>query len=216
MPASSQAQSHVRFPLTSVLGSEGNVRMLRALQREPQSAPRLAQLAGLSPPGARLVLDGLVRLQLAKVHGSGRSLLYSLNADHPFGPALEVLFEQERQRWEGLLDAIREVLGRRGAGVRSAWLYGSVARGEDKASSDLDIALLVTSQDAADALREALMPLEDREHLRISLTALTPAELAALPDEDRWWVDVVRDARVLKGLAPEAEKRRLAKTTGLQ
>jgi hypothetical protein len=39
--------------------------------------------------------------------------------------------------------------------------------------------------------------------VHISLTALTPKELAALPDEDRWSPDGVRDARLLKGSAPE-------------
>jgi len=102
---------------------------------------------------------------------------------------------------------IREVLARRGSAVRAAWLYGSVARGEDTPSSDLDIALLVAGSAVADQVREDLMPLEDAQRLRISVTALTPRELAALPEHDRWWSDVVRDARVLKGSAPEAAKR---------
>lgn len=55
------------------------------------------------------------------------------------------------------------------------------------------------------------MPLEDEQQLRISLTALTPAELAALRDDDRWWSELVRDARVLKGAAPDTAKRQAAK-----
>jgi sugar/nucleoside kinase (ribokinase family) len=74
-------------------------------------------------------------------------------------------------------------------------------------------ALLVVSTEVADQVREDLMPLEDDQQVRISLTALTPQELAALPDDDRWWSDVVRDARVLKGSAPEAAKRQVTKAT---
>ncbi len=215
MPAPSQAQSHVRHPLTAIFGSAGNVRVLRALvaDRSPQSAPHLARSAGLSPQGVRLILETLARQQVVKVHGTGRAQLYVLNESHPFASALVTLFEEEQQRWERLLSTIRETLGKRGTAVRAAWLYGSVARAEDTARSDLDIALLVASSKVADQVREDLMPLEDEQQLRISLTALTPEELAALPDDDRWWSDVVRDARILKGSAPEAAKRQVAKAT---
>ena len=215
MPAPSQTQSHLRYPLTSILGSAGNVRVLRALaaDRSPQSAPSLAGVAGLTPQGVRLVLDALARQQLVVVHGAGRSRLHAFNASHPFAGALIALFQKEQRRWDTLLESIREALTKQGAGLSAAWLYGSVARGEDTSASDLDIAILVRAQTLADRVREDLMPLEDRQHLRISLTALTPKELAALPEDDPWWRDVVRDCRVLKGPAPELARRRYAKVT---
>lgn len=213
MPALSQTQSHLRYPLTSILGSAGSVRVLRALvaDRPPRSAPQLAGAAGLTPQGVRLVLDTLARQQLVIVHGSGRTQLYALNPSHPFSGALVALFQEEQRRWDALLESIREVLAKRGSAVSAAWLYGSVARGEDSLASDLDIAILVRSQTVADQVREDLMPLEDGQQLRISLTALTPKELAALPENDPWWSDVVRDGRVLKGAAPDQARRRLAK-----
>lgn len=213
MPTPSRAQSHVRFPLTSLFGGTGNVRVLRALvvDRAPQSAPQLARLSGLSPQGARLVLDALTRQQVVKAHGSERTRLYALDDAHPFAAALVALFEAEQQRWEYLLATIRERLAKRGAAVRAAWLYGSVAREQDSLDSDLDIALLVSRSAVADQVRQDLMPLEDEQQLRISLTALTPQDLAALPDDDRWWSDVVRDARVLKGPSPQATKRQVSK-----
>lgn len=213
MPALSQTQSHLRYPLTSILGSAGSVRVLRALvaDRAPQSAPQLAGVAGLTPQGVRLVLDTLARQQLVIVHGSGRTQLYALNPSHPFSGTLVALFREEQRRWDALLESIRAVLAKRGPAVSAAWLYGSVARGEDSPASDLDIAILVRSQSVADQVREDLMPLEDGQQLRISLTALTPKELAALPEDDPWWSDVVRDGRVLKGAAPDQARRRLAK-----
>jgi len=213
MSTPSQARSHLRHPLTSILGSVGNVRVLRVLaaNRSPQSAPHLAGVAGLTPQGVRLVLGLLARQQLVIVHGSGRAQLYSLNASHPLATALVALFQEEQCRWDALLESIREVLTRHGSAVSAAWLYGSVARGEDSPASDLDIAIVARSQAVADQVREDLMPLEDGHQLRISLTALTPKELAALPDDDPWWSDVVRDGRVLKGPAPEQARRRLAR-----
>lgn len=213
MRAPSQSQSHLRYPLTGLLGSAGNVRILRALtaDRSPQSAPRLAAVAGLTPQGARLVLDALVRQRLITAHGSDRAQLYELNASHPLASPLVSLFQEEHRRWDGLLESIRAVLERQGTGVSAAWLYGSVARGEDSSASDLDMALVVRSQAVADRIREDLMLIEDAQQVRISTAALTPEELAALPEDDPWWMNVVRDGRVLKGPAPEQARRRLTK-----
>lgn len=213
MSTPTQTQSHLRHPLTSLLGSVGNVRILRALSadRALQSAPQLATAAGLTPQGARQVLDVLVRQRVVSAHGSGRALLYTLNAAHPLAAALASLFRDEQHRWDVLLESIRAVLERPEAGVSAAWLYGSVARGEDSPASDLDIALVVKSQAGTERIREALMPLEDAQQVHISLTALTPDELAALAQDDPWWLNLVREGRVLKGPAPEQARRRFAK-----
>jgi len=215
VPTPSQTQSHLRHPLTGLLGSAGNVRVLRALaaDRAPQSAPQLAAAAGITPQGARGVLDALVRQRLVKAHGSGRTQLYVLNAAHPLASSLAQLFHDEQRRWDGLLTSIREVLERQGAAVSAAWLYGSVARGEDSFASDVDIALVVRSQAVADRIRAGLMSLEDAQQIRISVTALTTKEFAALAEDDPWWVNVARDGRVLKGAAPAQARRRLAKVT---
>lgn len=193
----------------SAAGAAGWI--LRAPQPRPcNSAPRSSRSSRSGCPGTAL-LDTLARQQLVIVHGSGRTQLYALNPSHPFSGTLAALFQEEQRRWDALLESIREVLTRRGPAVSAAWLYGSVARGEDSPASDLDIAILVRSQTVADQVREDLMPLEDGQQLRISLTALTPKELAALPEDDPWWSDVVRDGRILKGAAPDQARRRLAK-----
>lgn len=168
-------------------------------------------MAGLTPQGTRGVLDVLARQRLVKAHGSGRAQLYELNAAHPLASSLAALFQHEQSRWDALMSAIRDVLARHGAAVSAAWLYGSVARGDDSPASDVDIALVVRSHAVADQVREALMPLEYAQHFRVSLTALTSKELAALPEDDPWWTNVVRDGRVLKGAAPDQTRRRLTR-----
>ena len=47
---------------TRLLGSAGNIRVLRALAagQSPQAAPQLAVVVGLTPQGTRIVLDVLV------------------------------------------------------------------------------------------------------------------------------------------------------------
>ncbi|MBK8106738.1 MAG: hypothetical protein IPK42_14620 [Betaproteobacteria bacterium] len=88
-----------------MLGSVGHVRVLRALasDRVPQSAPQLAAAAGLTPQGTRGVLDVLARQRLVKIHGSGRTQLYELNAAHPLASSLAALFHDEQGRWDALM-----------------------------------------------------------------------------------------------------------------
>ncbi len=112
------------------------------------------------------------------------------------------------QGTRGVLD----VIARHGAAVSAAWLYGSVGGGDDSPASDVDIALVVRSHAVADQVCEALMPLEDAQQIRASLTALTSNELAALPEDDPSWANVVRDGRVVKGAAPDQTRRRLTRT----
>ncbi len=84
---------------------------------------------------------------------------------------------------------------------------------DDSPASDVDIALVVRSHAVADQVREALMPLEDAQQIRVSITALTSKELATLSEDDPWWANVVRDGRVLKGAAPDQTRRRLTRAT---
>ena len=205
MRLSSGQQSHHRYPLTRLFGSPGNVPVLRVLADGlASSAPQIASAAGLTPQGARLVLDVLAAQRIVVAKGSARTRLFELASLHPFRHPLLHLFKAESAAWEDLVARLREQLKQR-AGVRAAWLYGSVARSEDTPASDIDVALLVSSPDVSDKVREDLMPIEDELKVHLSVTALTAQDLAALQDGDPWWSDLVRDARVLKGGRPETE-----------
>ena len=89
--------------------------------------------------------------------------------------------------------------------MRSAWLYGSVARGEDAPRSDIDIAMVIDQPGAAVAVRETLHGLEDRLRVHFSVVALTPAEVASASSGERWWAELIRDGKVLKGASPQQE-----------
>lgn len=209
------SQSHLRFPLTQLLGSGGHVRVLRALMAygAPLSVAQLAADCGLSTRGTRFVLESLVSQGMVSVLGQPRSQLYCVAHAHPLADALSTLFEQERSRWESVQLALRQALAS-WREVRSAWLYGSVARGVDGPQSDVDV-LLVTNENGINAshnVRDAVQALGDTLGLPISAVVLTPEELAAIHKDDPWWTDVVRDAKVLKGLSPAKEAARCARS----
>lgn len=188
------------------------MRALRALcsYAAPLSAAQLAREAGLTPQGIRLVLDDLVGQGVVTAHGQGRSRLYSIDVAHPLAPALSALFAAEHARWERLLTRLRDVLSAFEM-LDAAWLYGSVARGEDGPASDVDLALVThgTPGELANAVRERLRSLEDESRVTFSVVALSREDLLARDGNDPWWRELVRDAKVIKGAAPDAVAARL-------
>lgn len=199
-------QSYLRHPLTSILASAATVRILRTLFtfHAPLSAPQLVTETRLSRPGVHAILASLVDQQLVEAQGTARSRLYALNPRHPMARVLGQLFAAERARFEDLMADLRDIL-RNIPGVQAAWLYGSVARGEDGPQSDLDIALVVKDEETTPATaRAALASLEERQFIRLSLVDLQDADILRHIQEDApWWQEVVRDARVLVGQRPE-------------
>lgn len=210
----SSVQSFVRFPLTQLLASAGHVRVLRALLSHggAQSAGQLASDCAMTARGVRNTLDALVAQGAVKVMGPAGARLFAPALDQPLVAALAQLFEAERQHWQRLQEQLRDGLAAEKR-IRSAWLYGSVARGTDESRSDMDVALVLAddSVDASRHVRDAMQVLGDRLGVHISPVVLTPAELAKLPPTDHWWSEVCRDAKVLKGLAPAKEATRCAK-----
>lgn len=205
----SSPHSHFRFPLTQLFATAGHVRVLRALALygAPLSVAQLAADSGLSTRGARFVLASLASQGMVSVLGQPRSQLYALAARHPLADAVTTLFQHEHRRWESSLTALRQALAS-WKEVRAAWLYGSVARGDDRPHSDFDL-LLVVKDDDIDVLhriRDAVQALGDRLHMPFSVVVLSPAELAAVRKDDPWWIEVLRDAKVLKGLGPAKER----------
>jgi predicted nucleotidyltransferase len=210
----SAVQSFVRFPLTQLLASGGHVRVLRALLSHggAQSAAQLASDCGMTPRGVRNTLDALVAQGAVKALGPPGTRLFAPAVDQPLVQALAQLFVAERQHWQWLQDQLRDGLAAEKQ-VRSAWLYGSVARGTDEPRSDMDIALVLAddSVDASRHVRDAMQVLGDRLGVHISPVVLTPSELVKLQPGDRWWAELSRDAQVLKGVAPAKEAVRCAR-----
>ena len=210
----SSSQSFVRFPLTRLLASGGHVRVLRALLGHggAQSAAQLAADSAMTARGVRNTLEALAEQGAVKVIGPAGTRLFAPALEQPLVSALAQLFEAERRHWQALQEHLGDVLATEEK-IRSAWLYGSVARGTDEPRSDMDIALVLVedSVDASRHVRDAMQVLGDRLGVHISPVVLTPSELARLPPGDPWWSEVLRDAKVLKGISPAKQAARCAK-----
>jgi predicted nucleotidyltransferase len=200
----SRPQSHLRYPLTTLFGTPSNVRVLRELFAAgvPLSSSEIARRAGLAPQTARLVLNELAVQRVVTDSGRGRARAFAVAADYPFAGVLKSLFAAEAERWSLLFQELRKVLD--DYDVQSAWLYGSVARGQDGTGSDVDIAVVLgNDQQRSQELREVLMDLEDRFQVVISAVLLSAEELAEAKG-GTWLADSLADARLLKGDLPTA------------
>lgn len=114
----------MKYPLDEILGSQGKVRLLRALLHEadmPLSAPDAARIAGITTQGARKVLDRLISCGIIERIGSGRSTQYGLRKEAPLSRALIDLFASEAERYDRIIHSLKTSLAEISE-VHTAWL----------------------------------------------------------------------------------------------
>lgn len=123
--------------------------------------------ANLSKELRRLEREGLFRSEV-----SGRQKYYQLERSYP-------LFAEVRgiiSKTVGAVPLIAQALKRIG-GIEEAFLYGSFARNQQDAASDID--LLVIGRPKGETLAESLQTLERKLGREINVTVLTRRELEA-------------------------------------
>lgn len=82
-------------------------------------------------------LKKLLRLDLVKKRKDGNRMYYRANREHPLYPELHDLV----LKTNGLVDVIREAL-MHNTEIKTAFVFGSVARHEEQAGSDVDIMII--------------------------------------------------------------------------
>lgn len=202
-----RAQSVLRHPLTRILGSSAHVRTLRALFEHggELSAPSLVDRTGLAKASVAGALRALERLAVIRRIGFGRAILYSASVRHPLAQHLAALFEAEKARFDAILDEFGKIA--RESHALAAWLYGSVARGEDNPNSDVDVAVVVStgaSIAVREKIRERMAKVGDDSSFHASVMIIDEEDVRRLSAEaDPWWISLEEDALVLSGDRPE-------------
>ena len=135
--------------------------------------------------------------------GSGRSILYQVDQRHPLTPALALLFRVEEERTQAVLDAVTSAVQL--PEIMGAWIYGSFARGQDQAGSDLDIAVLTGQRDLSviDRVRTTLDAAADKLRFAPSVVGIDLTDVDRMSRGDPWWNNLVKEALVIKGGRPE-------------
>jgi predicted nucleotidyltransferase len=119
-------------------GVESDVLVALVLSTAPKTGRELARHSGRSVTGVQHALDRLVEEGLVHRGQAGRSFLYTLNRDHILAPAAELM---AAARFE-LVRRLRELIGAWSAAPFHASLFGSAARGDGNAASDIDLLMV--------------------------------------------------------------------------
>ena len=111
-------------------------RLLFGLSARELHLRELERQSGLAVGTVRQELQRLVRLELVTVRRDGNRVYFRANQEHPLYPEIHSLV----LKTAGLVDVLREALGREE--ILVAFVFGSLARAEERAESDVDLMVI--------------------------------------------------------------------------
>ncbi len=157
--------------LMDILFGAYRQRVLSLLLLNPDTDYHVRELARLTETNAGTLHKELARLAAAGLllrKAQGNQVRYQANRDSPVFPELAGLF----RKTTGLVSVIADAL--QPLKPRLALIFGSIARGEETAASDIDL-LLIGDFGFADAVK-AMYPLQTRLQREISPVVYNPVE----------------------------------------
>lgn len=186
-------ESSLVAPLSKVLGTEANVRVLRllSLTGQPLSRAYVAGRTSLDPSGVRRAIDSLIANGVVEDVGVGAHRPVQLRGDYPLSEALRMLFQAEAARAEGVMDALRQAAGSIRPPPRAVWMMPPEPSPERGALERIEIGVLASIRDVDRAARQIQdqtweiqrtsdVLLEVRPYVMADLSLLDPAQEKAL------------------------------------
>jgi predicted nucleotidyltransferase len=131
----------------------------------------LMSATGLGSASAQRELKKLLDAGILTRKENGKVLLYQPNVDSPVYAELRAIIEKT----DGVAQTLRNALLPFVSGIEKAFIYGSLARAEDHARSDIDLLVIADTLGSAD-LYPAMLETEKLLGRRISLTIYRPDE----------------------------------------
>jgi DNA-binding transcriptional ArsR family regulator len=144
-------------------------RLLFGLNGQPLHLRELERQSGLAISTVRQELDRLTRLGLVEPRVDGNRRYYAACEDHPLYPEIRGLV----LKTSGLADLLHEAL-RKEKSIRVAFVFGSIARGDEHTHSDID--LLVIGKIGMRQLTKRLSGIASRVGREINPKILSPEE----------------------------------------
>jgi predicted nucleotidyltransferase len=185
------------------LRSKSRQRLLAFYFTNPTARLHLRDLAkrlridpsNLSKELERLERDGLFRSEI-----SGRQKYFQLNRNYP-------LFDEVRSivtKTIGVIPLMARALARI-EGIEEAWLYGSFARNQQDAASDVDV--LVIGAPSEQLLAEGVRKLERDLGREINYTVMTRKEINSRGARNDVFLDSVWHNKRVPLVAPHAKSQ---------
>ena len=132
-----------------LFGTKEKIRVLRVLTKYPKeyTSSELARYSNVSTAGVISIMNGFEKNGIVQSRKLGRSLLWKPNTCHRlYSIAKSIFSEEENLIFYDFGNLVRTII--KGTKlVKKAVLYGSVAAGNERADSDIDLLLIVTKKD---------------------------------------------------------------------
>jgi predicted nucleotidyltransferase len=177
VPEMGRPKSARRSGLADALFTPVQQRVLGLLFGQPERRFQSAELIRLAKGGVGAVHRQLARLaasDLVTVTRTGNQKHYQARRDSPVFEELHKLIVKT----VGVAEPLRQALGRRTGAIRAAFVYGSLAKGTDRARSDIDLMVISDSLRYSD-LFETLQAAEAVLGRTINPTVMTVAQWRA-------------------------------------
>jgi predicted nucleotidyltransferase len=180
--------------LAGALFSKTQQRVLGVLFGRPDQsffANEIVRLAGGGFGAVHRELAALEAAGLVTATRIGNQKHYQANRQAP-------IFEELRgivAKTVGLADVLREALRPLKPRIRTAFVYGSVAKGTDTAGSDIDLMVIADKIQYADIFT-LVSEAERRLGRKVSPTVVAPADLAKRRGEDSFHSRVIEQAKI--------------------
>ena len=160
--------------IASALFSDSQSRVFQWLFGQPERSYHLNELRRLTNLGSASLQRELGKLAEAGLVNSekvGNLRRFQANKDSPVFDELVAL----TRKTLGAQPLLQEALAPMQERLEQAFIYGSVAKGTDTASSDIDVMVVGNDLLLGDVLK-LLLPVESKLGRKISPTLYTPAE----------------------------------------
>lgn len=136
-------------PLDSILNTEVKTKILRFLCRTGAewNGSQIAKEIGITPAASHNALNELTRQGVISMHNMGNTHVYTLNTENYIvTDLLKPLFIKEDEALDKIISIIRRNLSssKIKSKILSVSLFGSVNKGEDHPTSDIDLAVIVS------------------------------------------------------------------------
>ena len=153
----------------------------------------------------RRELDRLVSAGILSVTPEGNQNHYQAKQDNPvYADLLGIV-----RKTFGVVDVIKQALKPLNAQIKLAFIYGSIAKGTDARTSDIDLMLIGEGLNYGDVI-DVLMPLEESLQRSVNPTVFTSAEFASRLDQNSsFLVRVMEQPKlVIKGVIDDFREPR--------
>jgi predicted nucleotidyltransferase len=165
---------------------------------------QIERIIGSSHGAVYRELGNLVKVGLVVRNNGGNQVYYQANSNSPVFNELRGLI----MKTAGVADVLRNALAPLAGKISAAFIYGSYARGEERASSDIDV-MVIGGASFGDVV-SALNPAQDQLGREINPSVFTLTEFnERIGNKEHFITSVMRAPKIML-LGEESELRTVA------